>query len=51
MELLDSMLVLFIYLFAFYGNSMLFSIVAAPIYISINSVLGLPFLNTLTNIC
>ena len=37
MELLDHIVTLF---FAFKGNPILFSIVAAPIYIPINSVAG-----------
>ena len=42
--------ILFIYFF-FWGNSILFFIVAIPIYISTNSVLGFPFLQMLANIC
>ena len=34
----------------FKGTSMFFSIVAAPIYISTNSVRGFPFLHTLSSI-
>ena len=45
-ELLDHMLVLFL---IFWGIFILFSIVAAPNYISTNSVLGFPFLHILTN--
>ena len=41
-ELLDHMVVLFI---IFWGTSILFSIVVAPIYIPINSAQGLPFLH------
>ena len=37
-------------LLVFWGTSMLFSIVAAPIYILMNSVRGFPFLHTLSNI-
>ena len=44
----DHMIVLFL---VFWGTSILFSIIAAPIYISNNSVLGVPFLHTLINIC
>ena len=40
------MVVLFL---IFWGTSILFSTVAAPIYIPINSAQGLPFLHTLTN--
>ena len=43
-ELLDHMVVLFL---VFGGTSILFSIVAAPINILTNSVLGFPFLNIL----
>ena len=35
----------------FYGTSILFSIVASPIYIPINTVGGFPFLHTLSCIC
>ena len=42
------MVVLFL---IFWGTSILFSIVAVPIYISTNSEQGFPFLHTLTNIC
>ena len=35
----------------FLGNSILFSIVAAPICIPINSALGFPFLRILSNTC
>ena len=39
-------------IFSFFcGNSILFSIVAASVYIPTNSVLGFPFLYILTNIC
>ena len=41
-ELLDHMAVLFL---VFWGTSILFSIVAAPIYIPTNRVLGFPFLH------
>ena len=41
-ELLDRMVVLFL---------ILFSIVAVPIYIPINSAQGFPFLHTLASIC
>ena len=45
-ELLGHMVVLFL---IFWGVSILFSIVAAPIYIPTNSAWGLPFLYILTN--
>ena len=45
--LLDHMVVLFL---VFQGTSILFSIVAAPIYILTSSVEGLPFLHTLSSI-
>ena len=45
-ELLDHMVALFL---AFWGTSMLFSIVAAPIYNY--NILGFPFLQILANIC
>ena len=45
-ELLDPMVVLFL---MFWRNSILFSIVAAPIYIRTNRAWGFPFLHTLTN--
>ena len=48
MELLGHMVVLFL---VFYRNFILFSTVAEPIYILIDSVKGLPFLHILTNIC
>ena len=48
MELLDHMRVLFV---AFGETSILFSRVAAPIYILTNSVVGFPFLYILANIC
>ena len=35
----------------FKGTSILLSIVAAPTYIPINNVGGLPFLHTLSSIC
>ena len=38
-------------LFVFWGTSMLFSIVAAPIYIFTNSVGGFPLLHTPSSIC
>ena len=41
----------FLFFFVFWGNSILFSIVATLIYISTNSVLGFPFLHILGNIC
>ena len=47
-ELLNHMAVLFL---IFWGNSILFSIVAAPIYISTNSAQVFPFLHILANIC
>ena len=37
--------------FSFWGTSILLSTVAAPIYISTNSIQGFPFLYILTNIC
>ena len=40
-----------IFSFFFKGASILFSILAAPIYISTNSVGGFPFLYTLSSIC
>ena len=46
--LLDCMVVLFSF---FWGNSILFSTVAASVYIPINSVQGFTFLQILTNIC
>ena len=47
-ELLDHMVVLFL---VSWGNFILFSIVATPVYIPTNSVLRFPFLHILTNIC
>ena len=47
-ELLDYMVDLFL---VFWGNSILFSLVAVPIYITTNSVPRLPFLYILANIC
>ena len=47
-EFLDCMVILFL---IFIGTSILFSIVAAPIYITTNSVGGFPFLHSLFNIC
>ena len=47
-ELLDHMGVLFL---VYWGSSILFSTVAAPVYTPISSVLGFPFLCSLTNIC
>ena len=47
-ELLDHMAALFL---IFWGNSILFSIIAAPIYIPINSAHGFLFLHILTNAC
>ena len=44
-RLLDDMVLLLLILF-----SMLFSIVAAPVYIPINSIQGFPFLHTLSRI-
>ena len=38
-------------IFSFLSTFILFSTVAAPIYISINKVLGFPFLHFLANIC
>ena len=46
-ELLDHVVVLFLY---FGGDSILFSKVAAPIYIPTNSVLGFSFVYILNNI-
>ena len=46
-ELLDQMVVLFL---IFWETSILFSIVAVPIYIPTNYVLGILFLHVLTNI-
>ena len=43
-ELLDHVVVLFL---IFRGTSILFFIVAAPVYIPINSVQGFPFFHTL----
>ena len=37
-------------IFSFYGTSILFSMVTAPIYIPINSRGGFPFLHTLSSI-
>ena len=47
-ELLDHVVVLFV---IFKGTSILFSTVAAPIYILNNSAQGFPFLHILTNTC
>ena len=47
-ELLNHMVVLFL---IFWGTSILFSIVAAPVYIPTNSALGFPFLHILVNAC
>ena len=47
-ELYGHMVVL---LLVFWGASILFSTVAAPIYIPTNNVQGFPFLHILTNIC
>ena len=47
-ELLAHMVVLFL---IFWGNSILFFTVAAPIYTPIKSVRGSPFLYILVNIC
>ena len=47
-ELLDYMVDL---LLVFWGNSILFSLVAVPIYVTTNSVTRLPFLHILANIC
>ena len=44
--LLDHMVALFL---SFWGISMLFSIVAAPVYIPANSAQGIPFFHILTN--
>ena len=48
MEFLDHVVVLFL---VFWGNSIPFSIVSAPVYILINSVQGFPFLHIFANIC
>ena len=48
LELLNLMVVLFL---IFWGSCILFSIVAAPIYIPTNNVQGFPFLHILTSIC
>ena len=48
MELLGHMVVLFL---VFDRNFILFSTVAEPIYILIDSVQGFPFLHILANIC
>ena len=48
MELLGHMIVLFL---AFWETSLLFSTVAAPIYIPINSVQRFPFLHILVTFC
>ena len=48
MELLDHMVFLFL---IFWGTSILFSIVAEPVYIPTNSVQGFSFLCILANIC
>ena len=45
-ELLDHMIILFL---IFWGTSIMFSIVLAPIYIPTNSTQGFPFLHILTN--
>ena len=47
-ELLGHMVIIFL---VFWEMSILFSIVAAPIYIPTNSVGGFPFLHVLANIC
>ena len=47
-ELLNCIVVMFL---IFWGTSILFSIVAVPIYIPTNSVGGFPFLHILTNTC
>ena len=46
-DLLYHMVILFL---VFCGSSILFSIVAAPIYFPINTVGGFPFLHNLSNI-
>ena len=46
-ELLDYMIILFL---IFKGTSIVFSIVAAPIYIPTNGVEGFPFFHTIHNI-
>ena len=48
MELPDHMVVLFL---IFEGTSVLFSIVALPIYIPTNSVRGFPFFLTFSSVC
>ena len=45
-ELQDHMVTLFL---LFKGTSILFGIVAAPVYIPTNSVVGSPFLHTLSD--
>ena len=47
-ELLDHIVILFL---MFWGTSILFSIVVAPIYIPTNSAQGFPFLQILGNTC
>ena len=46
--LLGQMAVLYL---IFWGNSILFSIMAAPVYIPTSSVLGVPFLHSLASTC
>jgi len=46
MELLDCMVVLFS---VFWGTSVVFSVVATPVYILISSTWGFPFLHVLVN--
>ena len=48
MRLLDYMVVSFL---IFWGTAILFSTVAASVYIPINSIKGFPFLQVLTNTC
>ena len=48
LEFLDCMVVLFLF---FWGTSILFFIVAAPMYIPNKSAWGFPFLHVLSNIC
>ena len=47
-KLLDHMVALFL---VFWGSFILFSVVPVAVYISTNSVGGVPFLHILTNIC
>ena len=47
-HLLDCMVIL---VSIVWGTSMLFSVVAAPVYLSTNSTQGFPFLHTLVDTC